>query len=166
MTDTHNIVRLIIPTQYFYLRILHFSITTVVEELAHHGHITDPELLAGDVYLAAHETCTNIIDHAYAMEGNGFIFASIVTNLEERTLEIMLEDTGRAYDPTKQGWPPPESWHTLSDCHGVHYLLGTVPEPDIEQVRGRGLHLLTQLVETVTYRPGPERNCWHLVKRF
>ncbi|MBP6471156.1 MAG: ATP-binding protein [Chloroflexi bacterium] len=159
-------IRLILPGDSRFSVVLHASITAVAQELAELGYLTNWESLAEEIYLAAHEACMNVIDHAYEAEAARFIFITVQANAANRTIEVVLEDNGRAYDPQAQEWPPMESWHTHQTCDGPVYVLGDVPEPDIFQERGRGLYLMTQLLESVSYQPQPNNNCWHLLKRY
>ena len=161
-----SIIRLILPGDSRFSVVLHASITAVALELAELGYLTDGTALADEIYLAAHEACMNIIDHAYKAEPARFVFITVQANAANRTIEVVLEDNGRAYDPHAQEWPPMASWHTHQTCDGPIYVLDDVPEPDIFQERGRGLYLMTQLLESISYQPRPNNNCWHLLKRY
>lgn len=161
-----NAIQLAFPAEYRFLAILNQAIVVVTEMLRDEGTINEAEVLAGDVYLAAHEVCTNVIDHAYAPEEAEAIRVEIMVDSADKQLQVIVQDNGRSFDPQTLGWPPAESWQMYENCQGIYYQLGTVPEPSIEQERGRGLYLLTQLLEEVIYRPGRVHNCWQLRKKF
>jgi serine/threonine-protein kinase RsbW len=165
MSKTDSMIQLTFPAHYRYLVILSQAINSVAEMLQETGAIEDDGLFAGNVYLAVHEVCTNIIDHAYGLVAGNAISVHIGIRQTEQQLQVILEDSGQSFDPFQLEWPP-ESWFRSEGEQGLSYQLGAVPEPDFEQERGRGLFLVAQLLECVTYQPGPKHNRWCLMKEF
>ncbi len=133
---TPDTVELNLPGTTKYLNVLG---TVVDEVLLRAGDIATDDLRYA-VKLAIHEACTNIAQHAYAGQDDGRLEITIV--LYPNKLDVTLFDTGQAFDLSAQ--PDPE--------------LGT------PQVHGFGLFLMDQLLDEVSYYPGPSRNRWHLVK--
>ena len=93
--------------------------------------------------LSVHEICTNIIEHAYDNKG-GRIEIAIYLDEQSGVLTIDLFDKGHSFD------------------------LEAVPQPDLDDVpiRGYGLFLVRELMDTVTYSSASEKNHWRLVKRL
>jgi serine/threonine-protein kinase RsbW len=100
------------------------------------------ERLVYQVQLAVHETCANIIEHAYA-GADGEI--TIVFTMSEGPASFMVDlyDTGRAYMPVK------------------------VELPDIKDAQLKyGLFIIYQLMDEVVYSMEMGKNHWHLVKKI
>jgi serine/threonine-protein kinase RsbW len=108
------------------------------------GGLPDSARLCGDIALAAHEVCVNIIDHAYADQSGGRIQIRLILEQVVRRLVIEICDVGQSFDPA------------------------LVPEPDFEQgqIHGYGLFLVHQLMDEVAYESQPGRNFWRLVKSY
>ena len=105
----------------------------------------EPGIDEGDSYgvqLAAHEICTNIVDHAYQGRPTGLIEARLTLTGPPRRLEIELRDQGAAFDPT------------------------AVQSPNLDEPQegGYGLYLAHALVDQVTYQRQGNQNVWRLVK--
>ncbi len=143
-----------------------FILTTVADVFLTRSADADAELVGEDIALAAHEVCANIIDHAYGGEVEELISATLTVKLSERQIDVQLQDHGRGYDPQKLDWPPSESWRLVENEPSPFFVLEQVPEPDIFQERGRGVYLLTLLLDSVTYHPQHDVNYWHLSKKF
>jgi serine/threonine-protein kinase RsbW len=94
------------------------------------------------VQLAAHEVCTNIVEHAYAGNPDGCIAITLTLHPDPPQMTIDFRDTGRTFD------------------------LACVPTPNLDEMRerGYGLFLIYNLMDTVEYTPHAEGNHWHLVK--
>ncbi len=89
--DPVTVVKLDLPASYRYLSVLGECITAMLGG--------DSEA-ANALQLAAHETCTNIIDHAYA-GSNGRIEATLTLDRPRRTFLVETRDHGeRTFDLT------------------------------------------------------------------
>ena len=146
-------------------RLAHF-IPSVVAQFAEMASDIEVDFIAGDLRLAIHEVCANIIDHAYEGESEQPIVMTMSLNRLRRQIIVRVVDYGRAFNPDQSIWPPPESWHPIGGEEDQYYLLGDVPEQDLEEERGRGLYLLTFLLDVVRYYPKVDENNWYLVKQF
>lgn len=131
-------IRLNLPAEIRFLNVLGATVTALVERIP---RIAQPEQLAFDVGLAAHEVCTNIMQHAYA-EYPGRVEIVITLAPAPRRLIIEFQDTGRVFD------------------------LSSVREPDLDQaqIHGYGLFLVRALVDELDYIPAAGNNRWLLVK--
>jgi len=136
-----DVIRLDLPASHKVLNVLAACLAAVLERVE---GLPDPARTTYDVSLAAHEVCTNVIDHAYAGQAGGRIGITLTLEQPLRRLVIEVCDAGRAFDPSQ------------------------VPEPDFEsgQVHGYGLFLVQQLVDQATYKSLPDGNCWRLVKNL
>jgi serine/threonine-protein kinase RsbW len=135
-----DIVRLDLPASYKYLNVVSSCLAAVLERLE---GVSEREMVAYNVELAVHETCTNIVEHAY--EGApGRIEVAISVCNTPRQVVVEVHDTGRAFDMTQ------------------------VKEPDLSQAHtnGYGLFLMHRLVDEVTYAPQSGNNHWRLVKNL
>lgn len=83
------------------------------------------------VKLAVDEACTNIIEHAYRETGEGEISCECVSDSD--SFEIILNDTGKKFDPEKVKKP------------NVGVAL------DKLQNRGAGLFLIKKLMDDVNF---------------
>lgn len=131
-------IRLNLPAEIRFLNVLGAMVTALVERIP---RIPQPEQLAFDVGLAAHEVCTNIMQHAYA-EYPGRVEITFTLAPAPRRLIIEFQDTGRVFD------------------------LNSVREPDLDQaqIHGYGLFLVRALVDELDYIPAAGNNRWLLVK--
>jgi serine/threonine-protein kinase RsbW len=135
-----ELVRLDLPARYTYLHLLSDCIAEMLRLVE---GVHDFETLCYNIQLAAHEICTNIINHAYDGDGAGRL--EIALRLEfpaTPRLTIDLYDSGRPFDP---------------DSYSA---------PDLDEVRihGYGLFLVHHLMDTVNYTPARGRNHWCLTK--
>lgn len=140
MTSRHpELVRLDLPARYNYLHLLSDCIADMLKQV---DGVSDPETLVYNVQLAAHEICTNIVNHAYGNNGDGRIEVLLTLSFEPPRLCIDLHDTGKPFDPE------------------------TYNAPNLDEVRvhGYGLFLVRHLMDTVTYTPAEGRNQWRLTK--
>lgn len=98
-----------------------------------------------NVQLAAHEVCTNIVEHAYAGRDDGTIAARLlVTQAPHPAIEIELRDQGQPFD------------------------LQSVPALDLDQPQegGYGLFLAQALLDELRYQHDAQGNLWRLRKRL
>ena len=135
-----DVVRLNLPASYKYLNVVSSCLAAVLERLE---GVVEREAVTYNVELAVHETCTNIVEHAYAGT-SGRIEVAISVCDAPRQVVVEVHDTGRAFDLTQ------------------------VKEPDLEQAHtnGYGLFLMHRLVDEVTYAPQSGNNHWRLVKNL
>ena len=139
VTET-EVVKLDVPARHKYLNILGACLSALLERVE---GLRDRDTLIYNVELAVHETCSNIVEHAYA-GASGRIAVDITLKQDPRQLVVDVRDTGRPFD------------------------LSQVKEPAFEQTqtRGYGLFLIRSLVDEVTYRPQAGDNHWRLVKNI
>jgi serine/threonine-protein kinase RsbW len=135
-----DVVRLDLPASYKYLNVVSSCLAAVLERLE---GVSERETVAYNVELAVHETCTNIVEHAYGGMPGRIEVAISVCNAP-RQVVVEVHDTGRAFD------------------------LNQVKEPDLDQAHtnGYGLFLMHRLVDEVTYAPQSGNNHWRLVKNL
>lgn len=140
MMSQPDTIKLDVPATHKYLNVVGACITAILERIE---GIAEMGTLAYSVELAVHETCTNIVEHAYAGV-NGRIQMAISLHEAPKRLVIELQDSGRSFDPTQ------------------------VPEPNLEesQVNGYGLFLMHQLMDHVDYYPQSGQNRWCLIKNL
>lgn len=135
-----DVIRLELPATYKYLSVLEACISAMLERVE---SIPERNTLSYNVTLAVHETCTNIVEHAYA-ERAGTIKAILCLADEPRRLVIDLYDTGRSFS------------------------MPEVQQPNLEEVQtnGYGLFLIHELMDEVSYHPQSGDNRWRLVKNL
>lgn len=135
-----DVIRLELPATYKYLSVLEACISAMLERVE---SIPERNTLSYNITLAVHETCTNIVEHAYA-ERAGTIKAILSLADEPRRLVIDLYDTGRSFS------------------------MPEVQQPNLEEVQtnGYGLFLIHELMDEVSYRPQSGDNRWRLVKNL
>lgn len=133
-------IRLSIPAAFRYLAIVGEAIRALLERSVEADK--EPGLI-NSVELAVHETCTNIVRHAYSNDGGRI---EVALTLVEDPLQIIVDtyDSGHSFDVVE------------------------VREPDLDAVQdsGYGLFLVRSLMDDVSYHAGDEGNHWHLVKRL
>lgn len=141
MSQLHpEVLRLDLPARYAYLKLLSSCIAELLQQV---DGLEDREGLIYSVQLAAHEVCTNIVDHAYAGNPCGRIGITLTLTWQPPQMTVDLHDTGRAFDPAN------------------------VPAPNLDVPQehgGYGLFLIHSLMDVVTYTPCPGHNTWRLVK--
>jgi serine/threonine-protein kinase RsbW len=133
-------IQLSIPAAFRYLNIVGEAIRALLERTVE----ADKESgLINSVELAVHETCTNIVRHAYGNEGGRI---EVALTLVGDPLQVVVDtyDSGRAFDVVE------------------------VREPDLDAVQdsGYGLFLVRSLMDDVSYHASDDGNRWHLVKRL
>lgn len=94
------------------------------------------------IKLAIHETCANIVNHAYKDQPGRIEIKMFMTG-QSQQLIFDFHDTGKnIFDPED------------------------VPEPDLFAANGRGLYLIRSCMDNVLYCPEPGNNRWRLVKQL
>ncbi len=97
--------------------------------------------------LAVDEACANVIEHAYGSDTTQEVTVRAI--FDEETLQIIVEDTGRGFDPTRV---PAEDLRTL------------VAE---RRTGGLGMQLMRSLMDEVHYEIVPgQKNQLRMVKRL
>jgi serine/threonine-protein kinase RsbW len=136
-----DVIRLELPATHKYLSVLEACVSAMLERVE---SIPERNTLAYNVTLAVHETCTNIVEHAYAGRA-GTIKATLSLADEPRRLVIDLYDTGRPFT-----------------------MPSDIQQPNLEEVQtnGYGLFLIHELMDEVSYRPQSGDNRWRLVKNL
>ncbi len=134
------VFRLDIPATFKYLNVVSSSITAVLEQTS---NLSERDTLIYNIILAVHEICTNIVEHAYEGKG-GRINIEICLNEQPDHLSVNLYDTGNKFD------------------------FDSRDKPDMTEalVRGYGLFLVNELMDEVSYYPGPDQNHWYLRKEI
>jgi anti-sigma regulatory factor (Ser/Thr protein kinase) len=147
------------PAQHQYLALLGTAVTAFTAEDA----LLTPH--AYPLQLAIHEAVANIVDHGYETVPPGMV--RVLLKLVE-TGQFIAEiwDAAAPFDPRLTTWPPPLSWRWEEKENGTFYTLQNVPEPDVEQYRGRGLFLMSQLLNEITCFARENGNYWQLVKEL
>jgi serine/threonine-protein kinase RsbW len=140
MTST-NTIELDLPATHKYLNVLGDCIAGM---LARVDGLADYQTASYDVQLGVHEVCTNIVDHAYRDQPEGRINVSMTLTDDSSQFIVEVRDTGHSFDPA----------------------LIPLPEFETEQVRGYGLFLIYNLLDSVNYCPSPGQNTWHLIKNL
>ena len=137
----HTVIRLDLPAEHKHLNVIGACLNAILERV---DQISDKEMLAYNLELSLHETCTNIVEHAYSEQEGRIRVAMSVINSPQRQLIVDLHDTGASFD--------------LSDAK----------DPNLEgaQVHGYGLFLMRQLLDEVVYRSSEASNHWRLVKNI
>ena len=131
-------IHLAIPAKNTHLYVVGTCITAFLERLE-----LSPgnEMLIHNVVLTVHETCVNIIEHAYLdMKGRIILVFTIFESPDRFVVDI--------YDT------------------GSNFTLPEIGQPNIGEIqtRGYGLFLINCLMDLVTYDPGTNQNHWHFEK--
>lgn len=129
-----------LPASHRFLSVIGASLQAILERVK---DIEDREKFAYEMELGVHETCSNIVEHAYKNKP-GRINVEVQLNEQERQIDVLLQDKGRSFD------------------------LEAVIPPDLTtvQTNGYGLFLARELLDEVSYFPIEGDNRWHLVKRY
>lgn len=134
-------IKLDLPASHKHLKILSACIEALMIDVE---GIADRELVIYNAQLAAHEACTNIVDHAYPDQPEGRIAITLTLDHHQRQLIVDLRDTGEGFDPSST----------------------TMPDLDQAHEHGYGLFLIHSLMDEVTYTTAPGENHWRLVKEL
>ena len=138
----NTVIRIDIPAKHQHLNVLGACLNALLDRV---DELSDREMLMYNMELAIHETCANIVDHAYGSQNGGRIRACLsVVDHPRRQLVVDLHDSGRAFE------------------------INDVREPNLEgaQIHGYGLYLMRQLLDEVVYTPNQGNNHWRLVKNL
>lgn len=129
-----------LPASHRYLSVIGASLQAILERVK---GIEDREKFAYEMELGVHETCSNIVEHAYKNKP-GRINVEVNLNEEKRQIAVVLQDKGCSFD------------------------IAAVNPPDLNtvQTNGYGLFLVRELIDEVSYFPVEGDNRWHLVKRY
>jgi serine/threonine-protein kinase RsbW len=129
------------PARFTYLHLLSDCIADMLKLIE---DVADAEMLLYNIQLAAHEACTNIVNHAYGNSGEGRISIKLTLDFTPSRLTIELQDEGRPFDPSEYS------------------------SPNLDEVRihGYGLFLIENLMDSVVYTPLAGRNHWSLTKNL
>lgn len=100
----------------------------------------ESDALLSRLELAVHEVCMNVVDHAGLPAGSSL---DLVGTVDDEQVRIEIHDDGSPFDPS--GVPE--------------------PVPGFAQVRGYGLMIVRQLVDTVDYAREGGHNTWVLQLR-
>lgn len=133
-------IQLEIPATFQHLNVIDGCVRAL---LAGINGLPNRETLAYNVELAVHETCTNIVEHAYAHR-HGRIRAVIALSDNPRRLVVDLYDSGRSFDITAV----------------------SPPNLDEPQEAGYGLFLVHNLMDAVMYKAEADGNHWQLIKEL
>lgn len=141
MNDDEQIVKLNVPASAQFVAVVEDCVAGMLRRI---GQLEEDEQSVYNIRLAVHETCTNILEHAYGQQANGRINFEFSINEAPLQFVMTLHDKGQSFD-----------------FYGV-------PDPDPEklQVRGYGLFLIQQLMDETIYTPTPEGNRWRLIKNL
>lgn len=135
-----NDVALDLPASYTYLNLVSACIGALLERV---DGLANRKTLTYQIQLAVHETCTNIVEHAYAGQRGRILI--VLSYLDDaRQLVIHIQDNGASFEFS--GYQQPNLGET--------------------QESGYGLYLIHQLMDEVDYQPFPEKNQWRLVKHL
>lgn len=153
-------VHICLPAGHQYLEVLGTAVTTLVSRA--------PQLAneAYNLQLAIHEAGSNIIDHAYQGKGGHYFEARLEVDCENGRFLATLQDQGQAYLPTCAPSETAPFWQGKTQDNSTLFTLVSVPEPTFEQIRGRGLFLMHNLVDEIMYDRIAKVNYWHLCRNF
>jgi serine/threonine-protein kinase RsbW len=132
--------RLDVPAIVKSLPVVSNTFTAILEQMK---EMPERETATYNVILSVHEICTNIIEHAYENKG-GRIEITIQLDEPSGKLTVDLFDGGKPFD------------------------LAAVPQPDLDNapIRGYGLFLVQELMDSVTYSSAKKKNHWRLEKQL
>ncbi|MCA9972060.1 MAG: ATP-binding protein [Anaerolineales bacterium] len=143
----------------------HKFLSVLGAAVAAFADLTGDANLAYSVQLAIHEVCANTIDHAYvAPHPDNRVVVHLTAN--DRALHAEIIDRGQTFDPQSFSWPLATTWEKAGSGSQPVYHLRRVAEPDLDQERGRGMFMICQLMDEVTFTPQPNQNVWRLTRRY
>lgn len=137
MADT---IRVEMPAANAYLLMIGTCISCVFRNSP---KLSSNKSLAYNIELAVHEACTNIIEHAYG-DKPGSIKLEFTLLKNSQQLVVNLFDNGRSFE----------------------YTTSRSPNLDEPQVRGYGLFIIKNLMDSVDYHSNPDGNSWRLIKNL
>jgi serine/threonine-protein kinase RsbW len=132
--------KLDLPANLRYLNLVGACIGAILERTE---GVHDADSLRYSIELAVQETCTNVVEHAYAGQ-DGRIQVEFTLSHAPRRLTVDVRDKGKPFDP------------------------GSVPPPPLDEVqyRGYGLFLMQELMDEIDYHSDAGGNHWHMVKNL
>lgn len=133
-TQKNKVLRLHFPSSPTYLDMVGKSIHGLLESTS---IPTNTESISNNICLAVHELCANIMQHAYTGT-EGSITITLILASQPWRLIAETYDIGITFDPA------------------------LVPEPEMLDERGRGLHLIRKLMDEVTYFPS-DGHAWQIL---
>jgi serine/threonine-protein kinase RsbW len=132
---------LVLPTDLAELAVLE---TQVAELLACAPPLEEAEITQYNLWLAAHELCVNIIQHAYDGEPGEFVVTFSLLD-DPLHVEITSQDQGRT---------------------AFEYLDWSPPDLTDPPIHGLGIFLMRQLMDSVEYEHTATGSRWRLVKHL
>lgn len=130
-----------IPASHKYLNVVGACVDAMLTHVDHMGETGEKKFA---IQLAVHETCANVIDHAYAgrFGGRVQIVMTLNADIKPRCITVEVWDTGAPFD------------------------VNTVSITDLDEPHehGYGLFLMAELMDEVSYRREIGGNCWTLLK--
>ncbi|MDQ1287344.1 MAG: hypothetical protein QG622_909 [Actinomycetota bacterium] len=105
------------------------------------GHLGTADVLLPQLGLALHEVCVNVVDHGY---GGTPGTITVSGRVDGPTVHLEVRDRGREFDEASV----------------------VRPTPGVPQIRGYGLMLVEQLVDSVDYLRDGDENVWRLTTRW
>ena len=135
-----EMIKLELPASHRHLNLVGACVAALLER---EDRLQDRDRIIQQVELAIHETCTNIVEHAY-LNAPGRIIVNLRIKNNPKKLVVDLYDTGIPFDLTR-------------------FSPASIGEA---QVRGYGLALIHQLMENVTYVVESGGNHWRLEKNL
>ncbi len=103
-------------------------------------------MLVASLNLAVEEAVTNVILYAYPKEEEGLV--DIDTTYDEKCITFIITDSGFEFDPTEK--------------EDVDTTLGV----EERSIGGLGIHLVKQIMDSVTYERVDEKNVLTLRKNL
>jgi serine/threonine-protein kinase RsbW len=144
--NTPTVIHLEVPAEIACLGIITACLNELI--LAQPG-LVEPELVSHNLQLAVHETCINVIEHAYADQLGGRLALTMIIEPQPDApgsrLIVEIDDTSvSSFDPAAVA----------------------VLDLDEPQEGGYGLFLVQQLMDEVVYETRPDGHRWRLVKNL
>jgi anti-sigma regulatory factor (Ser/Thr protein kinase) len=138
-------VRLTIPSQTKYLAAIGACVTELCRQIE---GLDDVKQVAYNLQLAVHEGVANVVEHAHADCPQAHV--DVAFTLTPTSLEVEIKDYGPGFDLEAN----------------LARAAAAIERGEISD-RTRGLYLIKQLVDEVSYRRDAEHgNCLRLVKQF
>jgi serine/threonine-protein kinase RsbW len=137
--NIEDVISIEIPAVTKYLNVLSECVECILKRNA--------DILHSYIYpiqMAVHETCSNIVEHAYSGYHEGRIKVVFRLRIEEKSFEIDVYDSGNSFD------------------------IDVIAPPNLEmpKIRGYGLFIVHNLMDEVLYTPMPGNNHWCLIKHL
>jgi anti-sigma regulatory factor (Ser/Thr protein kinase) len=137
--------RLIVPGQFERLT----EIAEFVTQAAHEAGLNEDEVF--HVEMAVDEACSNIIEHAYAIQSGDIDLAWSCPAAGQ--FEVVIRDSGQPFDPADvptANLGTPTDWATLNEGGlGLYFMRKLMDEVRFEYVPGQG-NILTMIKRTKT----------------